>query len=60
MSEHWTVYLVEESTLHVDLIVGSDTEEVPIERSMMDRTERHPVGHHWLAPEGVLDDVGRI
>ena len=47
--EHRTVDLVENVRAHLDMEVGADAQDVPVERGMVDLAECETVGHDRLA-----------
>ena len=47
--EHGAVDLSEDVVADFDDVVRPNTEDVGIERSMVDLAHGQPIGHHWLA-----------
>ena len=59
--EHRTVVIVEKATRDVDAEIRSDSDEILVERSVVDRAHAQPVAHERLARLlGVADDVRSV
>ncbi len=61
MDQHGTVDLIEHVATDLDVQVGADTENVSVERRMMQATEREAIRYVWAALRmAVLEYVGRL
>jgi hypothetical protein len=49
VAQHWSVALVKDVRTDLDDVIGSDAEDVGVERGVMDLAERETVGYDWIA-----------